>query len=65
MRILLRQRAIHLLRRDMFHFEEHAQDLLALTGQLELMFREVILEDLYLFLIFVYHDLGLAIENEY
>ncbi len=49
----------------MFHFEEHAQDLLALTGQLELMFREVILEDLYLFLIFVYHDLGLAIENEY
>jgi hypothetical protein len=39
--------------------------LLALTGQLELTFREVILEDLYLFLIFVYHDRGLVIENEY
>ncbi len=47
--VLLGQLVVHLLGRDVFLFEEGAQDQLTLTGQFELMPGEVLLERLNLF----------------
>ena len=65
MRILPRQRTIHLLRGDVFHFEEHVQDVLALAGQLELMLREVVLQDFDVPQIFAHGSSHLVSDNEY
>lgn len=52
--VLFGQQAIHLLRRDVFHLEEHAQNMLALTRKFELMLRQVLFEQAHFFQIFAH-----------
>jgi hypothetical protein len=44
-RVFFGEEAVHRLGGDVFHFQEHAEDLLALAGELQLMLGEVILEE--------------------
>ena len=52
--IFLGEEAVHLLGRDVLHSEKDVEDLLALPGELELMFRQVVFEDPDFFRVFAH-----------
>jgi hypothetical protein len=57
MRILFGKQSVHLLGGDVLHFQKHAEDLFALAGKLELVFRQVIFENTDLFNVFVHREI--------
>ena len=55
--VLFGQQTIHLLCGDMLHFQERTQYLFALTGEFELMFRQVLFEHTDFFDVFAHSDI--------